>query len=357
MNERDISRRTFIIGSAGAIMAACSYPLSTFPPTEIHTKELLSPKDAILNEILTRYGIRVPQRVNTSFEIESPVLIPRREPPYPEPFDEPVLPADLTYEEANVIKDSLDHIPGVGSLVQLILIYRLDRFANDIISSATKRHGLFGSAPRNGWFRELKHPEFNPLGGSWAFWLYLSPEFDLDAPQTIKTMFKTQGEYLTFFFGHESGHNLSYKVLRVSYGGENVDRLRVVHFTSRDSISEFVSSGEHDPIYSTYGQIFGWRFGNKETVNLEGSEIDTSDYEPFWFREKPENWSLERWSNPQAESDIEEAFADDFAFSIFYPDKLTPKELKYFRNIHDGLNHNQEMFFQEVTKNPNILLV
>lgn len=360
MREWEISRRTFLAGSAGLFINACSdpaLPLRILVPTQTTIEQSqFSPTETILNEIYAKYGILIPQREAVGFEIKSPVVVPDREIPIPVPFDEPILPANLSYEEAQIIKGGFDRIPGIGSLVKLVLIYRLDRIANDIYSNAIDRHGLWGSAPRNNWFRALKYPAFNPFGGLWAFFLYLHPDLNLDDPRTLSPLYKTRGEYLTFFFGHEAGHNFSYKVLHQSDLGENVDSTRVVRIPTRDIISDFVSGGEYDPIYSSYSQVFGWKFGEKESVGLEGSPLDTSSYEPFWFREEPDRWSLERWSNPQAESDIEEAFADDFAISIFYPDLLSPQELGYFQRIHSGLLQDPNNFFRQVAQNPKILL-
>ena len=170
---------------------------------------------------------------------------------------------------------------------------------------------------------------------------------------------RTAMDYFSYGFFHELGHGIDLEILFRKY--DNVEQY-VKEAENADAIKD-------NPIYATFGELTGWRFGRGVVAQrmMITFNVDVGDK---WlnpvkeeanggdFVQHPDEGSVRRllFTRHPLTNSISEVFADFFVAYLMAPEVLTADENRYFGRLHKGLKCSPEQFMREIARNPQMLL-
>lgn len=210
------------------------------------------------------------------------------------------------YQEAKIIASTLEKIPAAGYLL----------------------NGGIGINKDNKFYGKERLdviPFFDVDRGGFA--LIVGYNFDPDSKEGTENIIgrETQGELLEWITAHEAGHM----------------------FTNRVQYDPSSFSVNH-PVHKTFAQLIGYEVRMRSFKRTETQSEDV----PIWSMVSPAR-SFVRTGHA---GNIEETFADYFAMSILYPERMSEEERGYFDIIHAGLRKNPESFVEDIRRDPQLLL-
>lgn len=304
-------------------------------------------------------------------------------------LDRKIPNAQLTREEALETAITLDLLPNVGTLVQLILpfrnykvqFYSAEYLGHDWPQYLNSDYVL----PRNKFSTPVSAVEIN-----------LPENDDLDDPITKKDYDENiefalnvreawlkgldvkhtiNGDFLPTTYREDFQHMLIHDLYGHGFwesvgfaAAANVDEYRKLDYTT--TMGENLLDINH-PLMRSFAAVQGWElvpyrqylddFG-QDTKQYILEKVDTAIADCYVWERRKNIWGgitdRKVRLNPYADYlGMHEAFAEYLSASVMRPDLLTSDELHYFRRIFAGMGSlNPIWFIEKVAQNPEILL-
>lgn len=380
---RIISRRRFMAGAFIGIGAGLTYVAlerDLFRGSGGQGSESLPlPKVETAREILirikNRLGIEIPTDVLPYFSRE-------------DPQNGEVMPNAIpTDEEAKILEETLNKIPGAKSLVQLVIPLRnhkpgaiaggsymgfqwpffyhrknYEEFPKDSLVSSRAAAELKLPAGRmtDSLPEKSENTTFLPLLEQASInQSKVKINFAEEVPWT------TQEERLKQAIVHEFAHGLEDQI-------RLADSKSVREYQDRQGFYLFFNKNTVDinnPLLVSFGHLTGWKLVPwvefARQYDPEFAENTARNYpdhakEFVWDRDFSIWGDLVHRKNRltiyASYGPIQEAFAEFWMASILYPQLLTDAERRYFGKIHEGLRSDPQKLIQRIVSEPNLLL-